>query len=100
MNLYFKSYTSLPPFYPILACVDPNPYSEYGSGSRKLLNADPEPQHCCRERSYMESVSGPTVRDPAIMIKVKLQSFCFQATYAAVFLIIGGVKLKKYLAAK
>ena len=35
----------LPLFYPIL-CVDPDPYSEYGS--TKLLNTnntDPDPQH-------------------------------------------------------
>ena len=25
--------------------MDPDPYSEYGSGSRKLLNTDPDPQH-------------------------------------------------------
>ena len=35
-------------FYPIFTCVDPDPYSEYGS--RKLLNTDPitdpDPQHC------------------------------------------------------
>ena len=30
----------LPPFYPIFACVDTDPYSEYRSGSRKLLNRD------------------------------------------------------------
>ena len=28
-------------FYPIFTCVDPDPYSEYGSGSTKLLNKDP-----------------------------------------------------------
>ena len=27
-------------FPPIFKCVDPNPYSEFGSGSRKLLNID------------------------------------------------------------
>ena len=33
----------MPPFYPIFACVDPDLYSEYvsGSRSRKLLNTDP-----------------------------------------------------------
>ena len=41
VNLYLKSDTFLPPFYPIYACVDPDPYSEYGSGSRKFLNTDP-----------------------------------------------------------
>ena len=44
LNCDLKSYTRLPPFYPIFStCVDP--YSEYGSGSRKLLNMDPDPQH-------------------------------------------------------
>ena len=28
-------------FLHIIVCVDPNPYSEYGSGSTKLLNMDP-----------------------------------------------------------
>ena len=28
-------------FYPIFTCVDPDPYSKYGSGSTKLLNKDP-----------------------------------------------------------
>ena len=43
VNFYLKSYTFLPPLYPIFTCVDPDPYSEYGSrsGSRKLLNTDP-----------------------------------------------------------
>ena len=27
-------------------CVDPDPYSEYESGSTKLLNADKDPQQC------------------------------------------------------
>ena len=31
----------MPPFYPMFACVDPDPYSENGSGSRKLPNTDP-----------------------------------------------------------
>ena len=33
--------TNLPLICPILTCVDPDPYSEYGSGSTKLLNTDP-----------------------------------------------------------
>ena len=40
----------MPPFYPIFACVVPDPYSEYGSGSRKApkygTNTDPDLQHC------------------------------------------------------
>ena len=32
---------NLPPFYPIFACVDTDPYFKYESGSRKLLNTDP-----------------------------------------------------------
>ena len=28
----------LPIIYPIFTCVDPDRYSEYGSGSKKLLN--------------------------------------------------------------
>ena len=30
----------MPLFYPKFAFVDPDPYSEYGSGSRKLLSTD------------------------------------------------------------
>ena len=30
-------------FFPIFNCVDPNPYSEYRSGSTKLPNMDPQP---------------------------------------------------------
>ena len=37
------TYIFLPPFYFIFTCVDPDPYSEYGSGfgPKKLLNTDP-----------------------------------------------------------
>ena len=43
MNLNLKFYTFLHPVYPIFTCVDPDqdPYSDYGSESRKLMNADP-----------------------------------------------------------
>ena len=27
-------------------CLDPNPYSDNDYRSRKLLNTDPDPQHC------------------------------------------------------
>ena len=37
----FSQLSLLPLFCPIFACVDPVPYSEYGSGSTKLLNTDP-----------------------------------------------------------
>ena len=48
VNSYLKSYTFCLYFIlHIFTCVDPdpNPYSEYGSGSTKLLNTDPDPQH-------------------------------------------------------
>ena len=36
--------------FPIFTCVDPNPQSEFGSGTTKLLNTDynldPDPQRC------------------------------------------------------
>ena len=32
----------MPLFYPIFTCVDPDPYSQYGS--TKLLNMNPDPQ--------------------------------------------------------
>ena len=31
--------------------MDPDSYSEYGSGSTKLLNTDPDPQHCIVHRT-------------------------------------------------
>ena len=37
VNFHLKSYTFVPPYDPICiyrTCVDPGPYSEYGSGSR------------------------------------------------------------------
>ena len=36
--LNLKPFVSI--FYPVFTCVDPDPYSEYGSGSTKLLNTD------------------------------------------------------------
>ena len=35
----------MPTFYPIFTCVNPDPYSKYVSGSRRLPNTDPDPQH-------------------------------------------------------
>ena len=45
-------------FYPIFKCVDPDPYSEYGSGSARLLNTDPVPgpQHCFHFMFYNEKL--------------------------------------------
>ena len=37
----FSSLHLLPHIYPIFTCVDTDPYSEYGSGSTKLVNKDP-----------------------------------------------------------
>ena len=37
----FSSLHLLPYIYPIFTCVDTDPYSEYGSGSTKLVNKDP-----------------------------------------------------------
>ena len=37
----FSSLHLLPHIYPIFTCVDTDPYSEYGSGSTKLVNNDP-----------------------------------------------------------
>ena len=38
---------NLSPFYTIFACVDPDPYSEYGS------NTDPDPQHWFYEQFFV-----------------------------------------------
>ena len=36
--------------------MDPDPYSEYRSGSRKLLNTDPEPQHWFLDLAHSDPV--------------------------------------------
>ena len=41
VNLFFQSYTICLNFYFIFTCVDPDPHSEYGSGSTKILNTYP-----------------------------------------------------------
>ena len=57
----------LPVIFLIFTCVDPDPYSEFGSGSAKVLNSeyesnlDPNPQHCLLQ--YCSSA--PRWRRPA-----------------------------------
>ena len=41
--IYNLNLTPFVSIYSIFTCVDPCPYSEYGSGSTKLLNTDPGP---------------------------------------------------------
>ena len=38
VELFSSILNLLPQMYPIFTCVDPDPYSDYGSGSTKLLN--------------------------------------------------------------
>ena len=60
MNLYPISNRYrylLTSFYPIFTRVDPDPYSEYGSGSRKILTTNPirihpDPQHCLQHKHF------------------------------------------------
>ena len=42
LNLYIKSYIFCQHF---ILCVNQDQYPEYGSGFRRLLNTDPDPQH-------------------------------------------------------
>ena len=50
MVIFGLNLTPFASIYPLFSCVDleMDPYSVYGSGYTKLLNTDPDPQHCPR----------------------------------------------------
>ena len=79
-----KIWHLLPPFYPLFARVDPDPYSEYGSGSRKLLNTDPIRIRIHNTGSRKSSASGSTTLSSYLELLAHAPSLTFQARYSVI----------------